>query len=96
MEVMPELMRTHPNVKEGYDEYFQFFRFLGLEALMKRKHMFILDVDEGCHGMATDEEDDSDADSDSEVDWNFPFNLGVTTEKRLPAPSSCKLGRRPD
>ena len=27
MEVMPELMRTHPNVKEGYDEYFLFFRF---------------------------------------------------------------------
>ena len=83
MEVMPELMRIHPKVKEGYDDYFQFFRFLGLEALMKRKHMFILDVDEGCHGMATDEEDDSDTDNETSscTSRTFPFSLGVTTEK---------------
>ncbi len=83
MEVMPELMRTHPNVKEGHVEYYQFFRFLGLEALMKRKHMFILDVDEGCHGMATDEEDDSDTDNETSscTSRTFPFNLGVPTEK---------------
>ena len=47
--------------------------------------MFILDVDEGYHDMATDEEDDSDADNDSHhsetSSCTFPFDLGVTTEK---------------
>jgi len=84
MEVMPELMCINPNVKEGFDTWLQFFRFLGLEALMKRKHMFSLDVQEGCHGMSTDEEDDSDADSNTPPpdlrSCIFPFNLGITTE----------------